>query len=325
MRKPLVYVMSGERLQAHELSSGQVRWTARGRAGPEPAADGDFLIDTSPGGVIRRYVPRSGHIIWQRSYRPSNALFQRPVLAGGTWYVLPIDEVDAVDARSGHLRWFRDWQCSFCGVAVAAGRVYVVGAADGDQSQKGVYALDANSGTTVWSAATKGDPSQGASPIVSGGIVYVRTMGGRYLARTFEIEAFRASNGKRLWQAPVGRARGFWSTPPAADETTVVYPSEDGNLYALDARTGSLRWKDAKVNNNISPAIANGIVWGGDTDGHLVAFDEADGAALWRSTEIAVDPNATNVGGNNGASPAIAGRYVLTTTTDGKLLAYRTP
>ena len=75
----------------------------------------------------------------------------------------------------------------------------------------------------------------------------------------------------------MGRARRFGLTPLAASAEIVVYPSEDGRLYVLDAKTGARRWTMPGSNDKTPPAIVNGLVWAGDADGRLVALDARDG------------------------------------------------
>ena len=320
MRQALVYAAHAERVHAVELATGRFRWKAKGGAGEpgaldvtQPLAHGDVLLRVSEMGVLRRYVPRSGHIVWQRSAR----FPERQILADGNWYMVSNGVLLAHDERTGRPRWTRPWGCFHCGVAGSAGRVFVAGDPENpfDGGAGALHALDARTGRTLWRAGTQTAYTYGSFPALADGRVFVRTIGGDPGENRFSIQAFRASDGKRLWDAPVGRSKRFWFTPLAASAELVVYPSEDGRLYALDAKTGALRWTMPGSNDKTPPAIVNGLVWAGSAGGRLVALDARDGRRLWESPVFENGPG----------SPVIAGRFVVLGTRDGRLLAYRVP
>jgi outer membrane protein assembly factor BamB len=62
---------------------------------------------------------------------------------------------------------------------------------------------------------------------------------------------------------------------------TVYFGSSDGNLYALDAISGSLKWK-FKTNGiiNTSPALYDGIVYFGSWDTYMYAADAQTGKEI---------------------------------------------
>lgn len=333
MRAPYVYVVAGTRLRAVELATGRLRWEADAGLPPfdgtEPVADGDVLLRA--GLSLRRYVPRSGHLVWRRGGIGSVEVGM-PVLADGVSYQFWSGFLSAADARTGRRRWDRSFDCNYCGVAATGGRVYAAGDPEdtyGESDGGGaLYALDAGTGKTLWSARTPADYDIGSSPVVADGRVFVRTMGRRERGRRFSIEAFRVSDGKHLWHASVGTRtdEGIGWTPPAANGELVVYPSEDGYLYALDAATGKLRWKVPDSDNDVRPAIVNGLVWAGDSALRIVALDARDGRRLWASPRF--EPRVPPVPGHGPLgphSPVIAGGFVLIGTEDGRLLAYHVP
>jgi outer membrane protein assembly factor BamB len=59
--------------------------------------------------------------------------------------------------------------------------------------------------------------------------------------------------------------------------------SADGKLYALDAKSGALRWSvftDGPI--RVAPTVAAGKVYVGSDDGHAYCFNAADGALAWK-------------------------------------------
>jgi outer membrane protein assembly factor BamB len=76
----------------------------------------------------------------------------------------------------------------------------------------------------------------------------------------------------------------FTSSPTVANGIVYI-GSGDQNVYALDARTGALRWTFATGDVvHASPAVANGVVIIGSWDRNLYAIDAQTGRERWRYT-----------------------------------------
>jgi eukaryotic-like serine/threonine-protein kinase len=97
------------------------------------------------------------------------------------------------------------------------------------------------------------------------------------------------------------------SSSPAVSDATVFVESYDGTLYAIDARSGTARWKFATSGERrfearhlhganppaqmmpdpfdfylSSPAVASGRLFFGSGDGNVYALDAASGRKLWQ-------------------------------------------
>jgi outer membrane protein assembly factor BamB len=95
----------------------------------------------------------------------------------------------------------------------------------------------------------------------------------------------------------------------------VYVGSDDGNVYALNAKTGALRWSYAAASYVLtcSPAVANSVVYAGSYAGPLVALNALTGALLWSGSNI------------EGSSPTVVGGVVYTGTNLGEYQAYSLP
>ena len=70
---------------------------------------------------------------------------------------------------------------------------------------------------------------------------------------------------------------------PALANGNVYFGGGDGNVYALDATSGSLKWKFQTGDVvHASPAIAKGMVYIGSWDSYFYALDAETGKEKWR-------------------------------------------
>ncbi len=173
--------------------------------------------------------------------------------------------------------------------AVANGIIYV-GSTDGN-----LYAVDLESGTQRWKFETKVRVT--SSPAVSAGMVYFGSYDGTFYA-------LDAASGQMKWKFQTGGERrfaarhihgiqpaaetmpdpfDFYLSSPAVWNGAVYFGSGDGNVYAVDAASGALKWK-FKTGDVVhaSPAIADGVVFIGSWDSFFYALDAATGKEKWR-------------------------------------------
>jgi alcohol dehydrogenase (cytochrome c) len=104
---------------------------------------------------------------------------------------------------------------------------------------------------------------------------------------------------KVAWALQLGSVRSQESTPILVGDTLYVTSSfGPKNVFAVDAKTGTVRWRYSPdvpggidqfaccdVNNR-GVAYANGKVFVGRLDGHMVALDAKTGAELWKTQVV---------------------------------------
>jgi len=200
--------------------------------------------------------------------------------------------------------------------AVVNGLAYV-GSTDGN-----LYAIDAGSGALKWKFETKS--WEVSSPAVVSGVVY-------FLSYDSHLYALDAASGQVKWKFATGGERryagthlhhlepaaetmpdpwDFYLSSPAVWNGTVYFGSSDGNVYSLDATTGVLKWKFHTGDVvHSSPAIADGVLYIGSWDTYLYALDAASGTEKWRF-KTGEDPDIHNHVGIQ-ASPAVADGIVF--------------
>lgn len=203
--------------------------------------------------------------------------------------------------------------------AVADGRLFV-GSTDGR-----LYALDPRTGDELWRfhAAT----SVTGSPAVLGSLVYVTD-------HASTLYALDGATGSLRWRVETGEPLPFpwgyesgdvYASSPALADGTVFFGAGDGQLYAVDAADGSVRWKSATGGRvRSTPAVADGRVVVGSADGIVYAFAEGDGHLLWQHATEGAALVSADYGFDRRtvqSSPAVVGGRVLVGARDGYFYA----
>jgi outer membrane protein assembly factor BamB len=168
----------------------------------------------------------------------------------------------------------------------------------------------------VWSvSAGDGEGRLGSrqGPAVADGRVYASGTDG--------IGAWDLQTGKQVWyhedkKDEDGHRLGLAGSPGAGDGLVVVGGLE-GDLLALDAATGDVKWQ-AKVGTEVlaAPAVGQGLVLVRSIDGRVTAFDAASGERRWFWEKEAP---ALTVRGNS--SPLLAPGAAFIGNDDGTLSA----
>jgi outer membrane protein assembly factor BamB len=210
--------------------------------------------------------------------------------------------------------------------AVVGGTVYI-GSTNGK-----LYALDAETGQQRW--ALKTGARVVSSPAVADGLVYA-------LSYDDTLYAVDATSGAARWKFATGGEHRYTAThihgtlpvheampdmydtylsSPAVWRGTVYVGSGDDNVYALDAKTGALKWKFRTGDVvHSSPAVVDGTVYIGGWDTYFYALDAATGKLRWR-LKTGDDPEYHNQIGVQ-SSPTVANGVVYFGCRDNNLYA----
>ena len=188
----------------------------------------------------------------------------------------------SMNGTSPSVKWTAEADGPFWGSPVVADGTVYIGSADNS-----LYAIDAETGDEEWSF-----PAQHrieATPAYSDGTVYV----GSYDKRLYAVDA---ASGQAQWSRTFdGLIRG---SPTVWDGSIYVgigchnlacawYAEdegvpENGWFVSLDAASGETNWR-YEVGNEVvsSPAVADGMVYVGASDGNLYALRPSSGAVEW--------------------------------------------
>jgi outer membrane protein assembly factor BamB len=194
-------------------------------------------------------VPKLNRVKWK--FHTAGRVISSPAVVNGVAYIGSTDcYLYAVDIASGAQKWkfeTKGWVVS--SPAVQDGTVYFA------SYDSNLYAVDASSGQLKWKFQTGGER--------------------RYIGKHLHYLQPAAESMPDPWD--------IYLSSPSVANGTVYFGSGDGNVYALDAKSGTLKWK-VQTGDVVhsSAAIADGTLYIGSWDRHLYALDAATGTEKWR-------------------------------------------
>jgi outer membrane protein assembly factor BamB len=211
------------------------------------------------------------------------------------------------------------WSSAAYGTDASGENLVVFGSTNPDDS---VYALDAATGSLVWTYKTSNGSEQdvGASPLISAPGVDGIADGALYVeGKDRVVYALDLATGALLWSfniATVNPTSGACVSSAALVDNTLLVGSNVG-LFALNASTGAEDWNALSTATIASsPSISGGrgerVAFVGGLFGDLYAVDVATGAVLWTEK--------TKPGFY--ASPATSRGVMFDIDTDGLLQTY---
>ncbi|MPY44277.1 PQQ-binding-like beta-propeller repeat protein, partial [Streptomyces phyllanthi] len=229
-----VYVWKDARLRALEARTGEERWSYpigdAASCGGVPvrltyASDGYVYI--SAGSRVLAVDVASGHVRWHFEapavFLCAPTFVPGPAVTGGGVYLADyLGTVYALDATDGRDRWriATESRASVDQVLVAAGHVHV-------GSGKGLYTLDAVTGTPKWRFQAGGD-IVGAPAVADGRIHFGST--------DHLLYTLKSDDGRLRWKLATG---GEITGSPVVKDGVVYACSKDRCVYALDAEKGT--------------------------------------------------------------------------------------
>jgi outer membrane protein assembly factor BamB len=195
-----------------------------------------------------------------------------------------------------------------------------------------LYAIDRETGKEKWNFKSRMPIA--SSPAVADGAVY-------FVSSAGSLAAIDASNGQPRWVYAIEYERKFeaknlhgypspaqtvpdawdvYTSSPAVANGKVYFGSGDGNVYAVDAKSGLLQWKFATGDVvHASPAVAANTVYVGSWDSRFYALDAETGQQRWVFNG-GEDPNIHNQVGFQ-SSPAVVDGTVYVGCRDAHVYA----
>jgi outer membrane protein assembly factor BamB len=203
---------------------------------------------------------------------------------------------EPVKAGSLTKKWRKDLVGGYVSYPVVAGGRVFVTAGNGGAGTIWLYALNAATGHTEWSAVLASNTASYVTLAYDGGDIFAFTPGG-------SLTAYRASTGHELWADQLGDNAAYGLPPTAYDGVVYVGTSGVGGVvYAVSEAGGHTRWAKPVMNGDeSSPAV--------DDSGAYVSYDgqqdyrfSLGGKLVWHY--------APGVEGGGGSTPVLHGSSV---------------
>jgi len=204
-----------------------------------------------------------------------------------------------------HMKWAFATGGKILSHPVVSGSVVYFGSSDNS-----VYAVDANTGTRLWSYVTSG--AVRGPVLVHNEVVY--------LASENVVYALDKHTGKKMWTFTSKSDRGaqqldpwdYHTGAPVMHGSTLYVGLGDGHVYGLDASNGALVTAIATVDTvpvRSGLVIEDATLYFGDWNGRLYAFDLNSRRRQWVYRTFETRPYATF--GAINTTPVLAGDVVV--------------
>ncbi|WP_051351347.1 PQQ-binding-like beta-propeller repeat protein [Sulfobacillus thermosulfidooxidans] len=282
---------------------------------------GTDIIRGNGANAIYALSAKTGQIIWERKTAGEN--MPTFVYKNNTLYIANgSDEVLALNATTGQTIWRLPIgsYVSMSSPELSGNLLYFGGA-----HPFAMYAVNIQTHKIQWmhpfSHPLGG--SDDVSPAVYGNSVYADVVVARNGQPHEIFYAFNAQNGHIEWEfdegtgpipeGPHGGPRDETVAPLVYNNTVYVGSPLNNVLYALNAQTGQLLWKDHLTGTLMqSPIAYNGVLYVGDTTGKFWAINASTGKQLgYRQFKGPFMPS----------SPVLVGQTIFTGTRLGQFMA----
>ena len=300
------YNPSEKTLGVGNVSSLKLLWAASVSGGVTNfALDGGVLYATGQSNNLVALNASTGAQLWSIN-TGGNTGTNAIATGGGLVYVQceltdkngdPYGALCAYKAKTGKSAWQFSSPCNCLPEAYiqsplvyASGVLYFGFASGGTTSVRGIYAVKASTGASLWGYEAFSN-SFGVGPAaVQGSEVYADA------GPSSEIVALATSNGNVTWTTPISTGNAPVSVSGGVVYASANWTGTNATLYALKAATGATLWSYTYGTENwcgsaeapSPPAVANGVVYFQGIDGNLYALKAKNGSLLWADMPNAV-------------------------------------
>lgn len=193
-----------------------------------------------------------------------------PTVADGCVFVTTFIEVFCLAADRDEVLWRGPEMDGVQGAPTVSDGTVFVNSGGFRSVSPHLRAFDAETGAEQWRYDTGSETK--STPAVADGRVFVNARNG--------LHAVDAASGERLYRVP--ETVGEWSTASVSDGTVYVASERDeaDELFAIDAVSGSVRWRyRSSALGSEPPVVADEVVYAPSEDG-VVALDSTDGTTV---------------------------------------------
>lgn len=298
---------------ATNKTTGKIHWRVNTKvpiSGGASANDNLVVVGSREGDVVALRAI-DGKILWQN--KVASEILAPPAVSNDIVLAKTINgQLSGLSAQDGHALWHYEQTeptliLRGASAPLISGSNVIVGFANGNLAK-----LTLREGSLHWQqtmATPEGSFSIqrmidiDANPIIHGNRVYAATYQGR-------ITAMDLGSGKTYWTHDISSFSGI-----AADSDRVYVADTKSHIWAFDADTGTVDWRQTQLEarNVTGPAIIGNYIVVGDEEGYLHWISKQDGHFVAR-----VRINGSGIL----AAPIVDNNILYVVTRDGQLTAY---
>lgn len=280
-----------------------------------PVEQGDRLLALDEGGRLYRVDPTSGAVQLQAK-TGSTSVFIEPLIAGDLLISASNQGLTASQLSDGATAWRVDGAASF-EPPVLAGDV-LIWTSVGQPSGVRLAAITAKTGQIRWERTFP-------SLMYAGGVV----VAGSRIYSASPVAAFDLNTGNTLWEAAeLDNGLGAPALPPDGETLYVGRITLiGGEIAALDAATGAVRWRQPLPGNPLNllerPWLAGQVLVVPTLNGSIVGLNAANGAIRWLAELPGARFGAVTVADSRIYTSLLDGQMLILAAEDGRIIARR--
>ncbi|MCA9917803.1 MAG: PQQ-binding-like beta-propeller repeat protein [Anaerolineales bacterium] len=208
---------------------------------------------------------------WYKPFEPYIPQHVQIIAANNTLYISTASGLYAIDATTGAEKWVYPTEMPLGHSPTIYNGVAYVGGLDNK-----IHAINATTGAGLWTFSGGGGFE--TNPLVVGDKLYAGSRDGKLYAITIS----GANTGQLAWSYQTGGPILFSA---AYNNGTLYFASNDSHAYALNATTGALVWKSAKLPGagffSYWPVVYEDKVVFSGSNAYTVAFNWSGSSSLF--------------------------------------------
>jgi len=282
------------------ISGNYVNWSTA-------AYDHGKIFVVSYTGLLSSFDAVTGKAGWSAQMTGQYFFNSPPTAVNGVIYVVGTESAGtlyAVDESNGNVLWTAQvWNGDYSSPALSSDGVFVSYPCQ-------VYKFDPITGTLLWRFNGPCEGGGGTTPVYANGMLYVRDPIMSLISNPTNPAPpgyiFNATNGTQVGTFNAG--------PIPAIKSTTGFFQNNGTLRAVDLSSNNVLWSFAGDGKLVSaPIVINQDVIVGSSSGNVYAIDAVTGSQLWNGNagaSIAVTEGFSGIGAGEGYLVVPAGNVL---------------
>ena len=246
---------------------------------PEILVDKENIYFFDDKGSIIKFNKNS-KLQWKKNYYSKSDKKNNPILflasennnlfiadTNANYYLLNKD--------NGNLKWKKKHSSSFNSqIKIKDDKIFIV------DMENTLRCFSINNGEILWSAPTEltvvSSQKKQSLVLVKNLVIFTNSIG--------DLTAVDSNNGEIIWQTPTqvlggGQHITLRNSEIVSDGESIFISNNNNEFFALDIRTGVIKWKQ-QINSEIRPVVVSNYIITISNEGLLVIINKNDGNIL---------------------------------------------